>query len=103
MILKFPSHKYDLPRFVAFNSLMFLLTASGYANTSTQTNASDNLVDDISEFFSADGIVVSADYYPTAETARQMLETQTKAGGVNRLGHIPVLTPTDMQSVVRMN
>jgi hypothetical protein len=82
---------------------MLLLAVNSYANTSTQANLPDNLVDDISDFFSTDGIVVSADYYPTAETGRQMLETQTKAGGVNRLGHIPVLTPTDMQPVVRMN
>ena len=54
-------------------------------------------------YFSASGEVVTAAAYPRAETARQMINTQTLAGGTNRFVHRPQLTPTDDQPVVRMN
>ncbi|MEO0438854.1 MAG: DUF1214 domain-containing protein [Pseudomonadota bacterium] len=41
--------------------------------------------------------------YPRAETARQMINGQATAGGVNRFVHRSQLTPTEDQPVVRMN
>ncbi len=54
-------------------------------------------------YFAQDGREVTAEYYPWAETARQMINAQAVAGGVNRFVHKPTLTPTDDQPVVRMN
>lgn len=54
-------------------------------------------------FFSESGATVTASTYPRAETARQMINAQALAGGVNRFVHRPQLTPTDDQPVVRMN
>ncbi|MEO0632409.1 MAG: DUF1254 domain-containing protein [Planctomycetota bacterium] len=46
--------------------------------------------------------MVTAASYPTDETSRQMLVTQSKVG-VNNPLHRRALTPTDSQPVVRMN
>ena len=54
-------------------------------------------------YFSETGKEVTESYYPWAETARQMINAQAVAGGVNRFVHKPRLTPTDDQPVVRMN
>ncbi len=59
-------------------------------------------VTDIREFFAEDGREVTQASYPTDETSRQLLQTQT-AAGVNRFLHKRKLTPTDDQPVVRMN
>jgi hypothetical protein len=59
-------------------------------------------VTDVDGFFSPDGRIVTEDSYPTDETSRQMLLTQSLAG-VNRFSHKRKLTPTDDQPVVRMN
>ena len=59
-------------------------------------------VTDIDGFFSPDGRIVTEESYPTDETSRQMLLTQSLAG-VNRFSHKRKLTPTDEQPVVRMN
>lgn len=72
---------------------MSLLSFSGMAG---------NTVTDLSGFYSKNGVEVTADNYPTLETARQMLKNQTLVG-VNNLLHKRVLTPTDNQPVVRMN
>jgi hypothetical protein len=61
------------------------------------------ITNDIAKFFSSDGINVTKALYPRVETARQMLDTQNIAGGVNKFGHLSSLTPTDFQPVVRMN
>ena len=71
-------------------------------------NASDNasappIAESITQFFAPNGLKVTEAYYPIAESARQILETQYKAGGVNRFEHLSQLTPTDNQPVVRMN
>lgn len=55
------------------------------------------------EYFSESGRTVTESLYPHAETARQMINAQAMAGGVNRFVHKPRLTPTDDQPVVRMN
>ncbi|MEO1080630.1 MAG: DUF1214 domain-containing protein [Pseudomonadota bacterium] len=55
------------------------------------------------EYFSESGLIVTDSLYPQAETARQMLNIQTAAGGVNRFRHRSQLTPTESQAVVRMN
>lgn len=67
---------------------------------STTANAAP--VTAISEFFSPQGRTVTAGSYPADETSRQMLRMQS-AVGVNKLLHRRRLTPTDNQSVVRMN
>lgn len=59
-------------------------------------------VDTLEAFFADNGVVVTPETYPTLETARQLLLTQSKVG-VNTLLHKRVLTPTDTQPVVRMN
>jgi len=59
-------------------------------------------VNNINDFFSPTGRVVSETSYPTSETSRQILMTQS-AVGVNRFEHKRKLTPTDEQPVVRMN
>ena len=59
-------------------------------------------VTDVDGFFSPDGRIVTEDSYPTDETSRQMLLTQSRAG-INRFSHKRELTPTDDQPVVRMN
>ena len=55
-----------------------------------------------SDFFSPEGRVVTQASYPTDETSRQTLQTQSVVG-VNRFQHNRKLTPTDDQPVVRMN
>ena len=67
-----------------------------------QISAQPQLTDDISAFFSSKGLIATKAMYPKLETARQMLDTQSLVG-VNKFGHIPQLTPTDSQPVVRMN
>ncbi len=59
-------------------------------------------VETISEYFSPQGKKVTAATYPTAESSRQYLQEQS-AVGVNTFNHRRVLTPTDKQTVVRMN
>ncbi|MDJ0992437.1 MAG: DUF1254 domain-containing protein, partial [Dinoroseobacter sp.] len=59
-------------------------------------------VETIDKFFSPDGEQVTEATYPSAESARQYLQEQS-AVGVNNFNHRRVLTPTDKQTVVRMN
>jgi hypothetical protein len=73
-------------------SLLFATVLQAHAETGT----------DISSFFSPDGRAVTQASYPTDETSRQILQTQSVAG-VNRFQHNRKLTPTDDQPVVRMN
>ncbi len=60
------------------------------------------MVDNIDAFFSPEGKEVTPSTYPTAETSRQFLQEQS-AVGVNKFNHRRELTPTDKQTVVRMN
>jgi hypothetical protein len=53
-------------------------------------------------FFSPTGRIVTAETYPTDETSRQILKSQSLVG-VNNFVHKRQLTPTDAQPVVRMN
>lgn len=76
--------------------LVFTAMISGCASSPSTTSSPD-------AFLSSDGQTVSKEMYPRAETSRQMLTTQAAAGGVNKFIHLSVLTPTDNQSVVRMN
>ncbi len=76
-----------------FTALLLTLPVAGLANTTSDPRA----------FFSPDGKEVTQEYYPWAETARQMINGQALAGGVNKFLHRPRLTPTDDQPVVRMN
>ena len=64
--------------------------------------ADPQLTDNIDRFFAENGTVVTKALYPRAETARQILETQSDVG-VNTFSHITELAPTDHQPVVRMN
>ncbi len=59
-------------------------------------------VETIDKFFSPQGKKVTEATYPSAESSRQFLEKQS-AVGVNNLLHMRELTPTDKQTVVRMN
>ena len=60
------------------------------------------MVETIAEYFSPQGKEVTAATYPSAESARQFLQEQS-AVGVNNFNHRRELTPTDKQTVVRMN
>ncbi|CAK2024489.1 DUF1214 domain-containing protein [Vibrio crassostreae] len=59
-------------------------------------------VDSLEEFFTDNGIAVSASEYPTLETSHQMLKNQDLVG-VNKFLHKRDLAPTDKQPIVRMN
>lgn len=84
---------------------LFLLIALLFSSLPVIANKGSSvpMANSIEQFFSPQGLIVSKAYYPLAESARQMLETQKKAGGVNRFEHLSQLTPTNMQPVVRMN
>ena len=64
--------------------------------------AEQQMVDNINAFFSPEGKEVIAATFPATESARQYLQEQS-AVGVNVFNHRRVLTPTDKQTVVRMN
>ena len=66
------------------------------------SDASAQAADTIDAYFSPQGKEVTAATYPTAESARQFLQEQS-AVGVNAFNHRRELTPTDKQTVVRMN
>ena len=68
------------------STLLFAIALQAHAET----------VNDISGFFSPDGRAVTQSSYPTDETSRQILQTQSVAG-VNRFQHNRKLTPTDDQ------
>ena len=59
-------------------------------------------VDNLSDFFSPQGAIVTSGSYPTDETSHQILKNQDLVG-VNNFLHKRQLTPTDEQPVVRMN
>lgn len=59
-------------------------------------------VDNLSDFFSSQGVTVTSASYPIDETSHQMLKNQDLVG-VNKFLHKRHLTPTDEQPVVRMN
>jgi hypothetical protein len=79
---------------------VLLLMSTAFSELSLAEAQTNN---DIAKFFSSDGINVTKALYPRTETARQMLDTQNIAGGVNKFGHLSSLTPTNFQPVVRMN
>lgn len=59
-------------------------------------------VDNLDDFFSSQGKIVTNASYPTDETSHQMLKNQDLVG-VNTFLHKRQLTPTNEQPVVRMN
>lgn len=81
-------------------------TKSSFALASFSILVSSNVgakpVDSLDGFFVKGGYVVKPQDYPTVETSRQMLKNQDDAG-VNKFLHKRELTPTDKQTVVRMN
>lgn len=93
--------KYAFQLFTFRACTMFFV---GLSTTLLNVNAyaQSALTDEVSQFFAEDGIIVTKALYPRAETARQMLDTQSLVG-VNRFGHISQLAPTNLQPVVRMN
>ena len=91
-------HSHPKRQLLIFIALL-LYSLSSAASNRTSIPVAKN----IDQFFSPKGIVVTKEYYPIAESARQMLESQKKGGGVNRFEHLPELTPTNKQPVVRMN
>ena len=64
--------------------------------------AEQQMVDNINAYFSPEGKEITPATYPAAESARQYLQEQS-AVGVNAFNHRRELTPTDKQTVVRMN
>lgn len=98
-MIKLPNLHLSLPLLVVSVSacLALAMPAATGANVTKQTAVSHP-----KDYFSADGLVVTPDQYPSAETARQMLRTQY-AAGINKFLHRRQLTPTDQQTVVRMN
>lgn len=68
----------------------------------TEEETTPQLATKESEFFAANGKIVTPESYPTNETSRQILKSQDLVG-VNNFNHKPQLTPTDSQPVVRMN
>jgi hypothetical protein len=59
-------------------------------------------VNNLGDFFSPQGAMVTSASYPMDETSHQMLKNQDLVG-VNKFLHKRQLTPTDKQPVVRMN
>ena len=72
--------------------------AEDFVTTAPEASFSGNVAD----FFSPQGKEVTATTYPTVESSRQFLDKQGTVG-VNKFLHLRELTPTDKQSVVRMN
>lgn len=68
---------------------------------STSVFAAD-MVSTQKDFFSDNGRVVTSASYPTDETSHQMLKNQDNVG-VNKFWHKRQLSPTDKQTIVRMN
>ncbi|TRX54943.1 DUF1214 domain-containing protein [Thalassomonas sp. M1454] len=82
------------------NKLLLAATISA-SLLSLSVNAAE-MTDSLKNYFSADGVQVTEDNYPTLETSRQLVKIQDKVG-VNKFDHKRLLTPTDAQPVVRMN
>ncbi len=83
--------------------LMALVSCqSNKKEKSSETGQSERTVTTADAFFSDDGRIVTPETYPTDETSRQILKSQSLVG-VNSFLHKPQLTPTDNQPVVRMN
>jgi hypothetical protein len=93
--------KYAL-KSLSEHSRVLVITGLCTFSSFTFGAAGTKLTDDIEQFFSANGTAVTKALYPRAETARQILEAQSIVG-VNKILHMPTLTPTDNQPVVRMN
>ena len=88
-------------------SLMLIALISCKSNkkeetTKTEETIQTEQVSTLDAFFSPTGEVVTAALYPTAETSRQLLLNQDLVG-VNTFLHKRELSPTDKQTVVRMN
>ena len=84
--------------FVAASAAAQTDDPEGFLTTAAEATFSDN----VKGFFSPQGEAVTAATYPTAESSRQFLDKQGIVG-VNKWLHMRELTPTDKQSVVRMN
>lgn len=87
---------------IASSSACLALAMSVATASTAETVTKAGAVSHPKDYFAADGRVVTPDQYPTAETERQMLRAQY-AAGINRFLHRRRLTPTDQQTVVRMN
>ena len=98
---KVTTMKYAL-KSLSEHSRVLVITGLCTFSSFTYGAAGTKLTDDIEQFFSANGTAVTKALYPRAETARQILEAQSIVG-VNKILHMPTLTPTDNQPVVRMN
>lgn len=79
-----------------------ILSCDSNSKEKSSTHDFANEVTTDKKFFNDKGVVVTPESYPTNETSRQILKTQTLVG-VNNFLHKPQLTPTDNQPVVRMN
>jgi len=71
-------------------------------STKTEQSATTETVSTEADFFATNGKKVTPESYPTDETSRQILKSQSLVG-VNKFAHKRQLTPTDKQPVVRMN
>ena len=71
-------------------------------STATEQSATTETVTTEDAFFDPNGRIVTPETYPTDETSRQFLKSQSLVG-VNKFEHKRQLTPTDRQPVVRMN
>ena len=93
-------------KFIALGLSLALAAGCGKpaetAGQQPERQESSAMVETIAEYFSPQGKEVTAADYPTAESSRQFLEKQS-AVGVNNFLHLRELTPTDKQTVVRMN
>ncbi len=87
---------------LAISAIAVLLSGCTDTPQPGDSDASGQGVDTIDAYFSPQGKEVTAATYPTAETSRQFLQEQS-AVGVNAFNHRRELTPTDKQTVVRMN
>jgi len=82
--------------------LCTMLLAATIATSLTSFEVLSAPVTSIDAFFDPNGLEVAPEDYPTAETSRQLLISQSRAP-VNALNHTRQLTPTNDQPVVRMN
>lgn len=71
-------------------------------STKTEQSVKTETASTENAFFSDSGRIVTPETYPTDETSRQILKSQSLVG-VNSFLHKRQLTPTDNQPVVRMN
>lgn len=85
--------------------IIIIMTTLGCQSNKKEQVSSTEMIEQVTsdkDFFNEKGRIVTPQSYPTDETSRQILKSQSLVG-VNNILHNRKLTPTDNQPVVRMN